>query len=710
MKKLLRLIPVIVAAALLLSGTVIAYSFIVGKAVHQSASAQELALPSISSEMQVGSTVYADDGKTVLAVLSGPELRKPVNLNQVSPTLVNAVVDTEDHGFFVHGGFDVASMARAAIHDSSGSGLQGGSTIAQQLVKQLYLTSEQKLSRKIKEAVLADRLEQTYSKDQILQAYLNTIYLGNGAYGVEAAAETYYREPASQLTLPQAALLAGMIQDPSGYDPILQPAAARDRRAQVLDRMVDLHTITPAQAAAAKLVPLPTIAPTPRPTNSISNYYVQEVRDELLAPGSPLGSTYQERWNALFEGGLKIYTNLDPGEQNQAEQAVANDTPSNSGGYQEALVSVEPGTGKVRALVGGTGTADSQFDLVTQGTRQPGSGFKLFTLLAALQQGYSVFDTVDSQSPCAIKFPGDNDLVNKPINNDAGPGGGVINLVTATAQSVNCAYVRLAHEVGLPNVISMAHQLGITGNIPQYPSIVIGSYAVHPLQMAGAYATVADGGIYHKPSFIDHITDRTGATIFNGVDPGHRVFSSQIAAEADIALQAVVQNGTGTSAGLYNRQVAGKTGTTENNVDAWFNGFTPQIETTVWMGNVRGEVPIYIDGVPVYGANYPAETWHTFDAAALANQPALPLPGISPALMPPTHYITSPSLVAADVLDHNGGYYRSYYTPPTYRYNPYYRYTPPPTVKATPPPAPAKTTPPAQPPAPPPPKKGGGHG
>lgn len=655
MNRLLRFLAIIAASAVVMSGAVVAFAAIIGNAIHHSASAQELPLPPISSRLQEGSTVYAADGKTVLATLSGPEFRKPVDLDQIAQPMVTAVLDTEDHGFYVHGGFDITSMVRALVHDSSGSGLQGGSTIPQQLVKQLYLSPAQNLTRKIKEAVLADRLEQQYTKKQILQAYLNTIYLGNGAYGAEAAAETYFDEPASKLDMAQSALLAGMIQDPSGYDPILQPAAARQRRSEVLDRMVVYHDITPAQAAQAKNVPLPTVTPPPAQQDTISNYYVQEVRNELLAPGSPLGSTYSERYDALFEGGLQIYTNLDPAMQAAAEQAVATDTPQNSGGFQEGLVSIDPATGAVRALVGGTGTANSQFDIMTQGRRQPGSGFKLFTLLAALQQGDSPYDTVDSQGPCAIKFPGDNDLVTHPINNDDGPGGGVINLVTATAQSVNCAYIRLAHEVGLPAVISMAHSLGISETIPPYPSIVIGAVAVHPIEMAGAYAAVADGGVYHKPSFINRVVDRSGTVIYTGGDPGRRVVSEQVAAEADVALRAVVQEGTGTAAELYNRQVAGKTGTTNNNVDAWFNGFTPQLESTVWIGNEQAEVPIVINYEPVYGAGYPARTWHDYTSAALGDTPAVNLP--QPSSFPPSHYITSPSLVADDVLDHNNGYY-----------------------------------------------------
>lgn len=717
MKRVLRLLALTACSALVLSGAVVAFAVIAGNALHHSASAQELPLPPISSRLQEGSTIYAADGKTVLAVLSGPQFRKPVRLDQISKTMVTAVLDTEDHGFYVHGGFDITSMVRALVHDSSGSGLQGGSTIPQQLVKQLYLSPAQNLSRKIKEAVLADRLEQKYSRKQILQAYLNTIYLGSGAYGVEAASEIYFQEPASRLDLAQSALLAGMIQNPNGYDPILQPANARVRRSEVLGRMVVYHDITPAQEAAANATPLPSALPPPvAQNNAVTNYYVQEVRNELLAPGSPLGSTYAERYAALFEGGLKVYTNLDPAMQAAAEQAVTTDTPQNSGGFQEGLVSIDPANGAVRALVGGTGTSNSQFDVMTQGSRQPGSGFKLFTLLAALQQGYSPYDSVDSQGPCAIKFPGDDDLVANPINNDTGPGGGVITVTTATAQSVNCAYIRLAHEVGLPNVIAMAHAMGISEKIPPYPSIVIGAVAVHPIEMAGAYAAVANGGVYHKPTFINHVTDRSGTVIYNGLDPGRRVVSQQVAAEADIALKAVVQSGTGTAAALYNRDVAGKTGTTNNYVDAWFNGFTPQLETTVWIGNVKAEVPIYINGSPVYGADYPARTWHDFTNMALASTPAVPLPRVPSYLLPPSHYITSPSLVADDVLDHNGAYYSGYsgynqygstnggsngstYTPPTTAYQP-----PVTSAPVTNPPAPA---PPAPGPAP---GNGKGHG
>jgi penicillin-binding protein 1A len=667
LKRLVRLIALVSSASVLVAGTVIAVGAVASRAYHGSAVAQEIPLPPLTSQFQLATTIYAADHKTVLAVLRGPELREPVALSQVSKVMVTAVLDTEDHGFYVHGGFDLRSIARAAVHDASGSGLQGGSTIAQQLVKQVFLTPSQTLSRKVREVVLADRLEREYSRNTILETYLNTIYLGNGAYGVQAAAQTYFSEPASALNLAQAALLAGMIQDPNGYDPILNPAAARVRRSEVLARMVYYKDITPAQAAAANLVPLPGAKPPPPSLTGTNNYYVLQVKNELLGPGSPLGSTYAERYAALFEGGLKVYTNMDPTAEADAESAVAANTPANSVGYEEGLVSINPANGAVEALVGGSGSAASQFDVMTQAQRQPGSGFKIFTLLAALEQGYSVYDTVDSQSPCYISFPGNNSLLTKPINNDTGAGGGVISVVDATANSVNCAYMRLARQIGLPNVVSMAQRMGVsevTAADAFIPSMVIGAIAVHPIEMADAYATLADGGVYHPPSFISTIVDRTGAVIYHGDQPGKRIFSSQIAAEADVAFQAVVQYGTGTAAALGNRPVAGKTGTTSNNVDAWFNGFTPQLATSVWMGALKGEIPIVIDGLTVYGANYPASTWHDYSAAVLANQPVLDFPTPDGALVPPSKYVTSPALVAADVRDHN--YVAPPAPPPTY--------------------------------------------
>ncbi|MGI8754185.1 MAG: transglycosylase domain-containing protein [Acidimicrobiales bacterium] len=625
--------------------------------VSHATSAQAAPLPPLAPAPLEPSTVYAADGTTVLAVFHASARRLPVTFAQVSKILVNAVLDTEDARFYIHGGFDIPSTVRALASDTSaGGGLQGGSTITQQLVKQTYLTSQRKVSRKVKEAVLADRVEKHYTKDQILEAYLNTIYLGNGAYGVQAAASTYFNTDVGNLTVPEAALLAGLIQNPNGYDPILEPGAARTRRAEVLSRMVHYQTISQAQADTANATPLPTAvtapgAPSPDATN---NDYVREVESELLGSNSPLGGSYTDRYDALFEGGLKIYTNLDTTLQSTAEQKSAADTPSNSQGFEEAEVTIDSSTGKVRALVGGA--TSSQYDIITQGTRQPGSGFKIFTLLAALEKGYNPTDTINGSSPCAIDFPTDHDLVNAPAHNDEGPGGGVQTLLVATAQSTNCAYIRLAHEVGLPAVVEMAHRLGIAENIPPFPAIVIGATAVHPLEMAAAYATLSADGIYHRPTFIDHVLDRTGATIYTGADPGHRVISSQVARQATQAFTGVLVSGTAAGKGL-GRPAAGKTGTTENSDDAWFNGYTPSLETTVWMGAANGETPMTdVGGLSsVFGGTFPATTWQDIMTADVANSPIQYFD--SPDAGGPSKFIDSAQLQKDD---HSAGSYYNY--------------------------------------------------
>jgi len=653
-RRLFRFVVTLIAAAAVLAAGIT--GLVAGGVgiINRAAVAQAAPLPPLAPAPLEPSTVYAADGTTVLATLHASARRIPVRLDQVSKVLINAVLDTEDQRFYSHGGFDIPSTVRALASDSSaGGGLQGGSTITQQLVKQTYLSSQRKLSRKIKEAVLADRVQQQYSKDEILAAYLNTIYLGDGAYGVQAAATTFFNIDARNLNIPQAALLAGMIQNPNGYDPILDPQAARARRSEVLARMVHYKTITQFEADQANATALPSAVTLPRASSASNSYYVQEVQTELLSPNSPLRGSYTDRYNAVFQGGLKIYTNLEPLVQTAAEQKTAQDTPRNDRGFEEASVSIEPSTGKVRALVGGAN--NSQFDIITQGSRQPGSGFKIFTLLAALEKGYNPQDSINGSGPCAVDFPGDHDLVNiAPIQNDEGPGGGVQTLLVATANSTNCAFIRLAHEIGLGSMVEMAHRLGVIEPIKEFPATVIGAQNVHPLEMAAAYATLGAEGIYHKPSFIDHLVDHSGTNIHSGVDPGHRVISTQVARQATQAFMGVLSFGTAAGDGL-GRPAAGKTGTTENSDDAWFNGYTPQLETTVWMGSPKGEIPMTNVGglASVFGGNFPATTWQDIMTTALANTPieALNQPDASGY----GKYIDSPSLQKDD-RSNNVGY------------------------------------------------------
>ena len=658
LRSLVGLAAVIVVSGAVLAGLLVGIAFSGNRLVQGAATLRGVPLGNLALQPQVPSVIYAADG-SVIATLRSSLNRQPVPLDQISPMLVHAVLDTEDHAFFVHGPLDVKSTARALLADiSAGAAVQGGSTIAEQLVKQVYLTDRKTLTRKLREAVLAARLEAKYTKKQILDAYLNTVYLGNGAYGVEAAAKEYFGEHASRLDVAQSALLAGLIQAPSGYDPLLNPVGARLRRSEVLSRMVVYKSITPAQAAAANATPLPTtVHDAPGVAYTTYGWYVQQVVNELLTSPA-LGATHDERVSALFTGGLRIYTNEVPSLQAYAQKVSVADIPSGLAHVVAAFAVVDPRNGNVEALIGGPNGTTAQFDDAVEGQRQPGSGFKLFTLIGALESGYNVNDSVLAASPCAVQFPGVPEQYGyspaHPMHNDPGDPNGAVTIVQATALSINCAYLRLAHEVTLPKIIDVAHSMGLTDSTlnPANPSLVIGSEAVRPIEMAAAYATVADGGIYHTPSFVNRVVDRTGTVIYNGEQPGRRVFSQQVASEALVALQATVRYGTGTAAALPNADVAGKTGTTEHSVDAWFNGITPDLASSVWIGNPNGEVPMYLNGVEVFGASYPTQIWHDVAAYALSGTPYSSFPSPVPALMPPVHYIDSLSLQRADLLSH----------------------------------------------------------
>ncbi len=658
-RNIVRLVVVLVTTGAFVATALVVIGYSGFRLSRDVATASELRLPDLVTGAAVPSVIYAANG-TVMATLRSSLNRQPVSLDQIRPVLVQAVLDTEDHSFWDHGGIDVESVVRAALADvNAGSAVQGGSTIAQQLVKTTYLTDQKTLSRKIREAVLAERLEEKYTKSEILDAYLNLVYLGSGAYGVEAASKEYFNEDADKVDLAQAALLAGLIQAPSGYDPLTNPVGARERRSQVLSRMVFYKSITPAEAAAANEVPLPTtVHDAPGVSYTSYGYYVDQVVDQLL-DNSALGQTTDERYSALFTGGLKIYTNEVPPLQAYAQRVAVQDIPSSLAHVVAAFAVIDPRSGNVEALVGGP-TGTNQFDDAVQGERQPGSGFKLFTLIGALEENYDVYDSILATSPCAVRFPGvplqNGYNLSHLMNNDPGDPNGVVSLVEATALSVNCAYLRLGHEVGLQKVIDVARSMGLSDPTlnPKNPSLVIGTEAVHPIEMAAAYATVADGGIYHTPTFVNRVVDRSGAVIYRGESEGKRVFSDQIADEAIIALRATVEYGTGTAAALPNAEVAGKTGTTEHSVDAWFNGITPTLVSSVWIGDPKGEMPMYVDGLEVFGADYPTQIWHDVMAFALKDVPYTAFPPPDPALMPPVQYIDSDALARDDLLSHGG--------------------------------------------------------
>ncbi|MFN2502884.1 MAG: transglycosylase domain-containing protein [Acidimicrobiales bacterium] len=562
------------------------------------------------------SVVYARDG-SVLTVLHAEEDRVPVPLEQVPPHVVRAVLDAEDERFFEHGPLDLRSLLRATVSNIEAGGInEGGSTLTQQLVKIELLTSKQDVNRKIREAILAVQMEREYSKDEILERYLNSVYFGNGAYGLQAAAETYFQTGVGQLTKGQAVLLAGLIRYPGGSDPYLYPQEARDRRALVADRMRFLNHLTPEEAEQIKGEPLPT--PHPKDPPKGSDYFAERVKQELLA--APwLGETPQERYQAVFKGGLTIHTTLEPRVQQLAQDAVFSTLPEDPRGFTAALVSVEPSTGAVRALVGGPNFEQNKFNLVTDGDgRQTGSSFKTFTLIAALEAGASPASPVSGVSPCPIPNPGGAPNPWVPGNVE-GQGGGMMTLTSATVSSVNCAYARIISQIGPQRVIDVARRMGITNPLGAHLSLTLGAETITPLEMASAYATLAADGIRREPYFVEKVEGRYGTVLFQHKDSGQRVLSPQIAQTATGILKQVVSGGTGTAAALRGRQAAGKTGSTDSNHDAWFVGFTPELSTAVWMGAPEQNVPMYgVGAFPrVYGGTYPAMMWRAFMQPAL---------------------------------------------------------------------------------------------
>jgi 1A family penicillin-binding protein len=615
------------------------------KAVLTAGEAKDVRSPLELQELSLRSVV-TDRGGNVLAVLHADENRSPIPLEQVPPHVVNAILDVEDEAFWEHSGVNVRSILRAAFTNvRAGSVRQGGSTITQQLVKNTLLTPDRDINRKIKEAVLAVRLEDQMSKREILEHYLNTVYFGNGAYGVQAAAETYFGVRATELDVAQAAFLAGMIRNPVGYDPFRNPEGAGLRRNFALDRMVDSGHLSRGDADLLKFTPLPAARSNPLPTRD--DYFVEEVKQRLL-DNPKLGETPQERYNAVFRGGLRIETTFDPRLQTIAEESVERHIPDTKGQFVGALVSVDPASGAVRAMVAGQGFEQARYNLVTGrggSGRQPGSSFKTFVLLAALENGFGPNDTIDGRTPCTFNVPGLPDGPYSPENYE-GSKGAVGPLSEATANSLNCAYVRLGLALdkdgykSLDKVADLARRLGIKGKIDSVPSMAIGSEEVTPLEMASAYAVIANDGVRHEPYFIERVLDRNGDVIDEADKDGERVLSQQTARVATSVLRKVVESGTGTKARLGNRPAAGKTGTSQEWRDAWFVGYTPQLATAVWMGAPVGQVEMRnVGGIRVTGGSYPAQTWGAYMREALKLERVAQFPGPDPRLIGKTKVI-----------------------------------------------------------------------
>jgi penicillin-binding protein 1A len=570
------------------------------------------------------SFVYAADG-SLLGSIPAVKNRQPVDLSDMSKWVPRATVAIEDRRFWSHGALDYPGIVRALwANVRAGHVVQGGSTISQQLARNLYIKKpSQTFSRKATEACLAIKLAREKSKHWILNAYINQVFYGNRAYGIEAAAQTYFSKRAKHLTLPQAALLAGLPQAPSLFDPFHRPQDAIARRDEVLRAMLANHYITATQYANAIADRDLHLKPGQLYTRIREPYFFSYVRDDLQRE---YGS------NTVRSGGLRVYTTIDPRLQRLALQAIKRTLPYSTD-PAAAIVSINPANGAIRAMTEvSPGNPKNQVNFASSARRQPGSTFKMFVLATAISEGISPsttylsapfkYDPTDTGS-CDTNPP----TAWCPQTYDhtyVGP----TSIENGLLRSDNTVFARLTLDVGPQNVAAMAYKLGVrtdlrTSDGAYVPSLGLGARVVTPLDLASAYSTIAAGGIYSKPMAIRKVVlaDGTVSKAGWGVPQRKRVIPDWVAAEVTRILEENMTSGTGVGA-YFGKTSAGKTGTTDNYADAWFCGLTPSLEATVWIGYPRGEIPMLsVHGIEVSGPTFPATIWKYFMEPALKYAP-----------------------------------------------------------------------------------------
>ncbi|GAA4730925.1 transglycosylase domain-containing protein [Modestobacter marinus] len=591
--------------------------------------------------------VYYADGVTEMARL-GNENRTNVTLDQVSEPAQNAVLAAENRAFYTDPGISFTGIVRAAWNNLTGGSTQGGSTITQQYVKNAFLTSDQTFSRKFKELFLAVKLDNEYSKEQILENYLNTIYFGRGAYGIEAAATTYFGVPAAQLTPEQGAVLAVLIRNPSANDPETNPEGAQQRWGLVLDAMVEQGWL---DAAAREAAVYPAVLPNTGSSSGIptgpEGLIVRQVLDELER--QPFSYTRDD----IYSAGLRITTTVDKAKQDAAVAAVDGVMAGEPENLREALVAVDPDTGGVLAYYGNAASSSEDPEADTtdyaQALKQPGSSFKPYTLAAALENGYSVNTRRDGSSP--QEFP---DRPGLPVVNSSNAQCGNCTLKEAMTRSLNTTFYGLAYDVGPEVVAETAREIAglpatwdpnrddptvpedLTGyetlSIPKTDttggSIGIGEYPVRPIQQAAGFATFAAGGVHHATHFVATVADSAGTVLGTGTTASTQAVSAEVASDVTFALTDVAESSKLPLAG--DRPVAAKTGTQganrTDNSDAWMVGYTPSISTAVWVGSKGTEAIVNARGNIIYGSGLPGEIWQEFMDTVLAGTPEEPLP------------------------------------------------------------------------------------
>ena len=557
----------------------------------------------------VSSQVFDSHGR-LITTLHSDQNRLPIDINKVPQNLQNAFIAAEDNRFYEHIGIDPIGIFRAIFANLTNRGIaQGGSTITQQLAKNAFLSQEQTLKRKIQEAMLALEIEHKYSKKEILEMYLNQIYFGQGAYGIQTAAKTYFNKDVNELTLTQCAMLAGLPKSPNYYSPFNNLNEAKKRKNVVLDQMVKYGYVSAAEAEDAKNQDL-----------GLSKSHQSKEADEYASFIDYVSQQVAKKYgdDALYKEGLKIYTTMDVDKQHAAVRAMRN-LPNNytdENGLtqpQAAIVSIDPKTGHILAMVGGRG--QDSFNRASMAVRQPGSAFKPFVYLTALQHDMTPDTTMDDQPVTYGSWS---------PKNTGGSYSGTMALSDALAHSVNTIAVQLADKVGTKNIIANAKKMGITTLDAKDDNLAMAlgglTKGVTPLEMASAYGTFANKGVHVKPTAIVKILDRNGnvledASTLEKEETKTRVMSEREAYEMTTMLEGVIDHGTGTAAAI-GRPAAGKTGTTDDNKDAWFVGYTPDIVTAVWIGDDTGSHSLG----EIYGGTIPAEIWKDYMSSATSDE------------------------------------------------------------------------------------------
>jgi penicillin-binding protein 1A len=590
-------------AALLTLGTIGAIGYVLS--VAQSA-------PTLASlQLRVdgaSSRVFAADG-TPLGYIQSDELRSPVGWEEIPNSLKEATVAIEDQRFYHNDGVDLTAIFRSAVKDiTHGSALQGGSTITMQLMRNLYLGGDQRtFKQKITEAKLAIEYTKSHSKRSILTSYLNSIPYGTvegqTAVGVQAASRIFFDKPVSQLDLQQSALLAGLPQAPSEYNPFSAPSAARRRRNEVLAKMAQLQDISSSEAQAAEAAPLE-VHRGDYYSQRRENFFFEYVRQQLI---------HRYGADTVEQGGLKVYTTIDLQMQDQARKAIV-DVLDEQGDPAAAIVTIDPNNGYIEAMAESQSYDESQYNLASQGHRQPGSTFKAIVLADALSKGVDP-ETTDYVSKTLYPgwLPGYPEYEVKTFENTSL--NQAMNLVQATLASDNTVYAQLAADLGEKTVTEMAYELGVVTHLSSYPAEALGglTVGVSPLEMADVYATLADGGWRNAPIAITKVVFPDGRVDRNWGQP-HRVkvLGDGVTSEETKILEENVQSGTATRSAI-DCPTAAKTGTTSNLVDAWLDGYTPDYSTVVWMGYPNKLIPMTdVHGEPQQGGYLPAEIWHDY--------------------------------------------------------------------------------------------------